>query len=168
MAEIFYVVGDATDPADDSPKVVVHVCNNIGKWGAGFTRALDRRWPAAHKGYENWAARDPNIFPPFDLGEVRVHHVGGGIHIANMIAQRGVRSASNPRPLDYAALAVCLIKVAGWAMGHGASVHMPRIGCGLAGGSWDVVELLIQDALCARGVPVTVYDLPTRPAAKAR
>jgi len=39
-----------------------------------------------------------------------------------------------------------------------ASVHMPRIGCGLAGGRWDRIEPLIDTALCQRGVPVTVYD----------
>lgn len=163
MTGIRYVVGDATDPGGDGVKLIAHVCNNVGKWGAGFTRALDKRWPAARRSYENWAVHafeNPSLYAPFDVGEVRVRRVGDGIHVANMIAQRGVRSAMNPRSLDYAALAVCLIKVAGWAMDAEASVHMPRIGCGLAGGSWDVVELLIQDALCARDVPVTVYDLP--------
>ncbi|RAJ47078.1 hypothetical protein K353_00279 [Kitasatospora sp. SolWspMP-SS2h] len=41
----------------------------------------------------------------------------------------------------------------------GASVHMPRIGCGLAGGRWERIEPLVTDRLTARGVPVTVYDL---------
>ncbi|MCT2277673.1 hypothetical protein M3G91_08560 [Micromonospora chalcea] len=40
----------------------------------------------------------------------------------------------------------------------GASVHMPRIGCGLAGGSWQRIEPLIRQALSDRGIPVTVYD----------
>jgi hypothetical protein len=35
---------------------------------------------------------------------------------------------------------------------------MPRIGCGLAGGTWDKIEPLIRETLCAAGVPVTVYD----------
>lgn len=43
-----------------------------------------------------------------------------------------------------------------------ASVHMPRIGCGLGGGNWEFVESLIVEYLCDRGVPVTVYDLPAR------
>ena len=40
------------------------------------------------------------------------------------------------------------------------SVHMPRIGCGLAGGTWERIEPLIVKVLCERGIPVTVYDLP--------
>lgn len=39
-----------------------------------------------------------------------------------------------------------------------ASVHMPRIGCGLAGGEWCRVEPLVTGRLAARGVAVTVYD----------
>jgi hypothetical protein len=40
----------------------------------------------------------------------------------------------------------------------GASVHMPRIGCGLAGSKWTRIEPLIEQYLCGRGVTVTVYD----------
>lgn len=36
---------------------------------------------------------------------------------------------------------------------------MPRIGCGLAGGTWDRMEPVIQAALADQGIPVTVYDL---------
>jgi hypothetical protein len=41
-----------------------------------------------------------------------------------------------------------------------ASVHMPRIGCGLAGGEWPKVEMLVKYFLTDRGISVTVYDLP--------
>ncbi|GAB2849173.1 hypothetical protein GCM10027074_14910 [Streptomyces deserti] len=40
----------------------------------------------------------------------------------------------------------------------GASVHLPRTGCGLAGGTWSRVEPLIAGRLVKRGTPVTVYD----------
>lgn len=36
---------------------------------------------------------------------------------------------------------------------------LPRIGCGLAGGTWERVEELIALNLSLRGIPVTVYDL---------
>ena len=40
----------------------------------------------------------------------------------------------------------------------GASVHMPRIGCGLAGGKWENIEPLILVQLSERDVEVWVYD----------
>jgi hypothetical protein len=36
---------------------------------------------------------------------------------------------------------------------------MPRIGCGLAGGRWELVEPLVIGHLVRRDVAVTVYDL---------
>ena len=39
-----------------------------------------------------------------------------------------------------------------------ASVHMPRIGCGLTGGEWPEIEKIIDETLCAAGVEVFVYD----------
>lgn len=35
---------------------------------------------------------------------------------------------------------------------------MPRIGCGLAGGTWDKIEPLIKDAITSIEIPVIVYD----------
>jgi len=52
----------------------------------------------------------------------------------------------------------CLSKVSAKAVELGASVHMPRIGCGLAGGKWERIEPIIVETLCEADVPVTVYD----------
>jgi hypothetical protein len=46
---------------------------------------------------------------------------------------------------------------------RGAAVHAPRIGAGQAGGSWPVIEELINDILVRQGVKVVVYDLPGPP-----
>jgi hypothetical protein len=58
----------------------------------------------------------------------------------------------------YEAIDAGLALLADKALELEASVHMPRIGCGLAGGKWSRVEPLISERLVARGVPVTVYD----------
>lgn len=58
------------------------------------------------------------------------------------------------------ALRTCLAKVARKALETNASVHMPRIGCGLAGGKWEAVEPIIREELVSKGVSVIVYDLP--------
>ena len=50
------------------------------------------------------------------------------------------------------------MKVATKANELHASIHMPRIGCGLAGGKWAQVEPLIIDELSSKEIVVTVYD----------
>jgi len=79
-----------------------------------------------------------------------------------MIGQRGIRSGSDGPPIRYPAVEQCLRTLGDRAIELQASVHMPRIGCGLAGGHWDRIEPLIDAALGQRGVPVTVYDLVAR------
>ena len=76
-----------------------------------------------------------------------------------MVAQHGVRAVHRIPPIRYEALERCLEKVADQAKELKASVHMPRIGCGLAGGEWTKIEPLISRKLCEQDVSVTVYDL---------
>jgi hypothetical protein len=76
-----------------------------------------------------------------------------------MIAQHGYGNSSRPR-IRYEALTACLNALGKLALAENASVHMPRIGCGQAGGRWPVVRELIDEALLDRGVAVFVYDLP--------
>ena len=61
-------------------------------------------------------------------------------------------------PIRYDSLHSCLRAVRTLAETLGASVHMPRIGCGLAGGEWSRVEPLVASELTDGGIPVTVYD----------
>ena len=62
-------------------------------------------------------------------------------------------------PFHYEAIESGLITVADKAIELSASIHMPRIGCGLAGGKWELVEPMIIDRLCCMDLDVTVYDL---------
>ncbi|MEW2589746.1 macro domain-containing protein [Micromonospora aurantiaca] len=156
MAEFRIVRGDATSPQAKGPKIVAHVCNDLGGWGKGFVLAVSRRWPEPERDYREWhrhrAGND------FGLGAVRLVRVTPDLWVANMVGQRGMRRGSAGPPIRYDAVERCLATVAGHAEELGASVHMPRIGCGLAGGSWQRIEPLIRRALSDRGIAVTVYD----------
>lgn len=66
------------------------------------------------------------------------------------------------RQCRYDAIREGLERVAEFALSRGATIHMPRIGAGLAGGDWSVIERLVDEALSDRGLDVTVYDLPPR------
>jgi O-acetyl-ADP-ribose deacetylase (regulator of RNase III) len=78
--------------------------------------------------------------------------------VANMVAQHGARRGESAPPIRHEALASCLEKLAGQALELGASVHLPRIGCGLAGGKWERIEPLLVQELCARDLRVVVYE----------
>ena len=160
MSTLSVVAGDATQPHHDGTAVIAHVGNDKGGWGRGFSGALSRRWPLTEHYYRDWHRRGRNFNPPFGLGEVQTLQITDELWVATMIAQHGYRTATNPVPLDLAALERCLNELAGEAVQRGASVHMPRIGTGLGGARWSDIEPLIATTLLAAGVPTTVYDLP--------
>ncbi len=80
------------------------------------------------------------------------------VWVANMIGQRGIRTGSKGVPVRYDAIDTALTHLGERAAERDASVHMPRIGCGLAGGKWSRVEPLIVERLLGRGIAVSVYD----------
>jgi O-acetyl-ADP-ribose deacetylase (regulator of RNase III) len=59
------------------------------------------------------------------------------------------------RPLDYEALTLCMRKIN--ETFKGKHIGLPKIGCGLAGGSWDMVKKIIQKELCDCDVTVVIY-----------
>jgi O-acetyl-ADP-ribose deacetylase (regulator of RNase III) len=156
MGGITYLKGDATCPQAKGVKIVCHVCNDAGGWGKGFVLAVSARWEEPQAEYRRWYAAGKA--GGFALGAVQFVRVEPYVWVANMVGQRGTRTGSSGPPVRYDSLAACLAQVAVKARELGASVHMPRIGCGLAGGDWSRVEPLIEEHLAAAGVPVTVYD----------
>jgi len=152
---INYVKGDATVPQTSGMKVIGHICNDHGRWGKGFVLALSQRWQTPELEYRQWHQAQKD----FALGEVQFVEVNAEIIVANMIGQHGIKASGKQPPIRYEALAVCLDKVAAKARELNASVHLPRIGCGLAGGTWEKIEPLIRKHLVAEGLEVYVYDL---------
>ncbi len=149
--KISYVKGDATLPQGEGKKIIVHICNDIGAWGAGFVLALSKRWDDPEESYRKMPDRLRT------LGHVMIVPVENDILVANMIAQHDIRPDKfGTPPIRFQALHDCLKAVDELAVKINATVHMPRIGCGLAGGKWELVEKVINDTLT---VDVTVYDL---------
>ena len=88
MPQITYLNGDATQPNAAGPKVIVHICNDIGGWGRGFVMAISERWNAPETYYRQWYAdRDKN---DFSLGAVQFVAVEDGLWVGNMIGQHGI------------------------------------------------------------------------------
>lgn len=159
-----YVKGDATQPAGTCPRFIIHCCNTLGLWGAGFVMAVSRRWPQPEEHYYDWhcALGGASI----SLGLTQMVEVEENLWVVNMIGQSGVgRDRSGRPPIRYDAIREALRTVAGTALDpayrgpyKACSIHAPRFGAGLAGGDWAVIEQLIKEELVAKGLSVTIYD----------
>jgi len=154
---IKFVKGDASMPEGSSLRYVLQVVNNEGKYGAGFSGALSARWPKIESEYRSWWR---SRYGKLQLGDIQTLQILSDLVVINMVAQNGTVSPDNPKPIDYDALRECIAKAGKEISQFNASVHIPRIGCGLAGGKWEEVEKIVTDELLKRGINVTVYDLP--------
>jgi len=120
--------------------------------------ALSARWSQPELSYYAWF--DGRASNDFGLGKVQLVQVERDIWVANLIGQRDVVAGPDGPPVRYDAIEQALSDLASTALALVASVHMPRIGSGLAGGDWAVIEAIIKRTVANAGVSVTVYDLP--------
>lgn len=151
---INYVEGDATYPVTRDG-VIAHICNNKGGWGRGFVLSVSKRWKEPEQDYRIWSSG--GFDQPFELGQVRfVSPLKGPFYtIANMVAQDGYYRGAKPA-VKYNHLEKCLSTVADFANLNSLPVHMPRIGTGLGGGKWEVIESMIESIMGS--LHVWVYD----------
>ncbi|MBK6381812.1 MAG: Appr-1-p processing protein [Chitinophagaceae bacterium] len=153
--EVNYIKGDATNPTVEGNKIIVHICNDIGGWGKGFVVAISKRWKQPEQKYREWFKAQEN----FKLGQVQFVQVEHGFWVANLIGQHKINKDENGNaPIRYESILLGLEQVGQFAIEKNATIHMPRIGCGLAGGTWDKIEPLIKQSLSDKDIMVTVYD----------
>lgn len=152
--DIFSVSLDRVNALSNGCTVIIpHVCNNINVFGGGFSGEIHNHFPVVGENFHLLGKKAK-------LGQVQnilVHEnktVGNKLYVCNMIAQNGIRSKFNTRPLNYGALAYCMTDVRNLAKSISLSnkeemsnveIHAPKFGSGLAGGDWNFISCLIED-----------------------
>jgi len=135
---------------------IMHVVNNINAWGAGFVISLAKHLPLTKQKYHLWFQGEDDINAPPALGEIQVIPgmiwQDGTVCCVNMCAQNNIVSQHNPRPLNYEALYICLQKVRDREILRDKQLVAPKFGAGLAGGSWNIIEAMINDVFKDRKV----------------
>lgn len=168
-SEIEYVTGDASLPQQATLRtwnIIAHICNNRGSWGKGFVVPLGQRYPNAMKKYLEESQQGKAVLGT--CSSVVCENTGKyKLGVVNMVAQDGFElrftADGTKPPVDYESVDKCLETLCGIAITmHGAEIHMPRIGCGLGGGEWSVIEKLIKQRLSRFCIRVIVYDLPAK------
>jgi hypothetical protein len=142
--------------------LVPHVCNNINAFGAGFTFHIQNHFPIVKENFHLLGKQATLGYTQLVIADTN-KKTDSKIIFANMIAQNGTISKTNPRPIDYAALMRCMMKVKAF-IDHSKSdsdtkleIHAPKFGCGLAGGNWNFISDLIEDIWGDQTVVVYEY-----------
>lgn len=164
---IFDIIQSRVKAANNGCSIFVpHVCNNIDQFGAGFAAQVADRFPSVKANYHMLG----KSFLQKNMGYAQIVQVAEEqtykhkLFFVNMIAQNGVRSESNPRPLNYFALVKSMNLLSNYITNYIAAsnmsvnveIHCPKFGSGLAGGDWNLISYLIDDIW--NKFPVIAYN----------
>lgn len=150
--DLFDYIEDRIKAGNNGSSVVVpHVCNNIDLFGAGFAAAVSKHYPIVKENYhllgKNFLRNNPGYVQYVKVLEDKNYE--HSLIFANMIAQNSTISKSNPRPLNYRHLVQSMIDIDKFIKSkyqeQKIEIHMPKFGCGLAGGNWNFISDLIDD-----------------------
>jgi len=151
--EIEYLEGDATNPdIQFGANVLCHICNDRQVMGAGIAKTIVKKFPDTTTEYFNAKfLRQGDIYTSITYPTKLV--------LCHMIAQSGVGPYNGIPPIRYGALAECLTRLKDRMKGAPIiTIHMPRIGCGLAGGRWEKVEVVLNHVFKDTDILIKVYD----------
>lgn len=153
------VKGDATDPRGKGNKIIAFVVNDATpRWGAGFALAVRKKWTFVQDNFIKWVEGNSRNLK---LGAVKNINIDTETSVVTLVSQHGYGVSSKPR-IRYSALQNCLDALAEIAEEKSASVHMPMIGSGQAGGNWSIIFEMIKETLSKKGIEVTIYEIPNQ------
>jgi O-acetyl-ADP-ribose deacetylase (regulator of RNase III) len=114
--------------------IIIHGCNLVGVMGAGVAKAIRDKYPDCYTKYK--MCLDTSNYT---LGDDIVYKVNENLYICNALTQQYI--GRGVRQVNYAAI----VKVFSRNLVSGTEVHFPKIGAGLGGGDWSIIEQLIND-----------------------
>jgi O-acetyl-ADP-ribose deacetylase (regulator of RNase III) len=121
--------------------ILLHGCNMQGKMNSGVAKEVNKKFPYAYEKYKydlnhgfslgsvSWWYGQPNIMKNFA--------------IASGITQE-FYGTDGRRYVNYEAIYKVMHETFRVAYTAGMDVHMPKIGSGLGGGDWDIIETIIK------------------------
>lgn len=119
--------------------IIAHGVNCRGGFGSGVAGQIAKKYPKAQHAYfhkfqiDGWDLGDVDFVPQYDRKI-----------IANCATQDNF-GYKNELHVDYNAIRETMTKLKHWAAQHGYSIAVPKIGCGLAGGDWQTVKVILEE-----------------------
>jgi O-acetyl-ADP-ribose deacetylase (regulator of RNase III) len=146
--------------------VIAHQVNCKGVMGGGIARQIRDNFPAHYNDYLEYIVDLEKIIN--DSGqEMKSKYLLGGVAVTTVSENKTIACifgqdeyGGTERNTNYAALMEGLTFVARESYARKLKVGIPKyIGCGLGGGSWDIVSSLILDLEESTGIEFHMYEL---------
>jgi len=144
--ELKYVDGDLIRDAEDYD-VIAHGCNCFHSFGAGIAKTIRLKYPEAHGVDKSTRYGDRD-----KMGTISICNTDN-VTIINAYTQ--FKYTSIQLDVEYDAVRSCMKLIK--EQFSGKKIGLPLIGCGLAGGDWDVVSKIIEEELEGEDVTIVKF-----------
>ncbi len=139
---ITYRIGDLLEQKDIN--AIAHCTNLYHTWGSGIVIPIKKKYPEAYLADLETKYADSNKLGTFSLGESK------DFKVYNLYAMKGL--GTDIRQLDYEAFYQCLEKMNAeihtqqdqWGLNIKLGIPY-NIGCDRAGGSWRIIQAMLED-----------------------
>jgi O-acetyl-ADP-ribose deacetylase (regulator of RNase III) len=142
------------DLLQDNNKIIAHGCNSFGVMGAGVALAIRNKYPWAFEQYkkaiDTWPHNRKELLGLCNIATDK------DITCYNLITQENVGSVG--RYVSYDAVDMTFKRMREHMyISEARSLSIPKIGAGLGGGDWSVIEAIINSNMTS--IDVTVWEL---------
>lgn len=145
MGIITHATGDLLNQTN-----IAHGCNAQGVMGSGVAKVIKERYPGAYEQYRNGVMGMEDC-----LGTSTYYMSDNGV-VVNMVVQENY-GRDNKRYVSYDAVSQCFAEAA--HLLRNTTLNIPRIGAGLGGGNWNIIEQIIVDEIKNFPLNVVVWTL---------
>ena len=120
--------------------VIIHGCNCFNTMGAGIAKQIKINFPEAYKADQETKKGDKTKLGSYTASTIARN--GTIFVVVNAYTQYYYGTGND---ISYISLISVMDKIAKYY--HGLRIAYPKIGCGLAGGNWELVSRIINNAL---------------------
>lgn len=126
---------------DVTEGIICHQVNCKGVFGAGLALQIREKYPVVYQKYIDWYNHDY-----WSLGVVQLVTISPALRVCNLAGQYSY--GRDKQYTNYEALRVGFKALANLAGRDNAKIYIPyKMGCGLAGGNWDIASKIIEEIL---------------------
>jgi len=123
--------------------LAIQGCNCFNTMSSGLAKHVRTYLPEAWEADQKTKIGDINKLGNYTFANVKINGTNQSCIFVNIYSQYTFNAAS--KPIDYEALTLALRK-----LNHnfpGKTIGVPKIGAGLAGGSWNKIKAIIETEL---------------------
>lgn len=134
---------------DVTSGIIIHGCNAQGVMGSGVALSIKQKYPQVYEDYKHSGRY---------LGQSIRTWVSDDLLVISAITQQNY-GRDGRRYVNYAAIAKVFDEAISVASAYDHVLHFPKIGAGLGGGDWRIIEQIIDDCDSTEKVKKICWEL---------